>query len=248
MVKHGRGTREESEDRANTLVDTFEGFTKSVIIIIGVIYLLDIVGVNVRALLGGAAILGLAVAFGAQNLMRDYFTGFMILIEGQYKLNDLVTIGDLTGRVERITLRMTMLRDLSGNAHFISNGEIKNITNQTHEWSRAVIEVNVSYKEDVDRVIDILMEVANEVNKDPTFSFYTIDQPEMLGVDAFAESSMVIKFFIKTLPNQKWAVRRELLRRIKIRFDKEGIEMPLPHRVMIQRKEKSINNNEKSNQ
>ena len=193
-------------------------------------------GIPIAPLLGGAAVFGLAVAFGAQNLIRDYFYGFVILLENQYKLNDVVKIGDLSGQVEQITLRMTVLRDLEGRVHFIPNGQITAVTNMTHGWSRALFDIGVAYKEDVDRVMGVLEELGRTSSAaTPNFGPMILDDPTMLGVDELADSAVVIKFFIKTRPLQQWNVKRELLRRIKNRFDELGIEIPFPHRTVYHR-------------
>jgi small conductance mechanosensitive channel len=193
-------------------------------------------GIDVKTVLGGAAILGFALAFGAQNLMRDYFTGFMILLEDQYELGDLVTIGDVTGRVEKVNMRTTMLRDLEGRVHFIPNGEVKSVTNRSYVWGRALIEVPVGFQEDVDRVMAVLLEVAAELRADPEFGPWVTNEPVMLGVDRFTESGIIIKFIIETLPDKIFPVRREMLRRIKNEFDRVGIEISVPNRMLLQPK------------
>jgi len=180
-------------------------------------------GVDLRTVLGGAAILSLAVAFGAQNLMRDYFTGFVILLEKQFELGDLVTIAGITGVVESVNMRATMLRDLEGRVHFVPNGEIKSVTNRTYHWGRAVLEIPVSYRENVDRVMETLHEVAREVRKDPKYAEWITEDPVMLGVQEFAADGVVIKLMMKTLPEEMFVVRRELLRRVKNKFDEVGI-------------------------
>jgi moderate conductance mechanosensitive channel len=241
MVDRGaRGTKQEREDRAKTLVGVFHNAFSITIVIGGLLMICEEVGIAVGPLMGGAAVLGLAVAFGAQNLIRDYFYGFVILIENQYKLNDVLRIGEMTGQVEQITLRMTVLRDLAGNVHFIPNGKIDSVTNMTHGWSRAVFDVGVAYREDVDQVMDVLMELATDLRRDPAFSTLIIDDPEMLGVDGLSDSAVVIKFLIKTRPLQQWRVKRELLRRIKRRFDELGIEIPFPHRTVFHRMDGSV--------
>ena len=179
----------------------------------------------------------MAIAFGAQNLMRDYFYGFMILLEGQYKLSDVITIGDATGVVEHMTMRMTVLRDLEGRAHFIPNGQIARVTNRTHEWSRAVFDIRVSYREDVDRVMGILIELARELQQDPEFSSAIIEEPQMLGVNKLDESAIVIKFMMKTQSAKMWPVRREMLRRIKNKFDELGIKIPAPYRIRLEQED-----------
>ncbi len=227
-----RGTKEEREDRARTLVGVFHNAASVAIFIGGFLMVFQEIGVPIAPLMGGAAVVGLAVAFGAQNLIRDYFYGFVILLENQYKLNDVVKIGELAGQVEQITLRMTVLRDLEGRALFIPNGEITSVTNMTHGWSRALFDVGVAYKEDVDEVMEILSDLGRQLRRDPTYSPLILEDLTMLGVDAFGDSAVVIKFFIKTRPLQQWTVKREFLRRVKNKFDELGIEIPFPHRTV----------------
>ncbi|MCG3129106.1 MAG: Chromosome partition protein Smc [Phycisphaerae bacterium] len=233
----GQGSTEDRENRARTLVGVIHSAATIGIYAGGGLMILTEVGVNIVPLMGGAAVLGLAVAFGAQNLIRDYFYGFMILLENQYTINDVVKIGDVAGQVERITLRVTVLRGLDGTVHFVPNGEITRVSNMTHEWSRALFEIPVAYKVDVDRVMHELMELAKELRRDPEFRGLILEMPEMLGVDEFADSAVVIKFLIKTRPLKQWTVKRELLRRIKRRFDELGIEIPFPQRTIHHRYE-----------
>ena len=224
-------------NRAKTLAVVFENAARVAITIGGTLLAFSEVGVDVAVLLGGVAVLGLAVAFGAQNLIRDYFNGFMILLENQYTLNDVVKIGDISGQVERVTLRMTVLRDEKGNVHFLPNGQINAVTNMTHGWSRAVFEIGVAYKEKVDQVMKVLLEIAEGLQKDSYFGWMILESPTMLGVDSLGESSVVIKFLIKTRPLQQWNVTREMLRRIKNRFDELNIEIPFPCRTVYHRQD-----------
>jgi moderate conductance mechanosensitive channel len=236
VVQRGTdGSGEEALDRANTLVGVFQNAASTAIVVGGVLMILQEAGVPVAPLLGGAAVVGLAVAFGAQNLIRDYFQGFMILLEGQFKLKDAVRINNLSGQVEMITLRMTALRDMEGNLHFIPNGEIKSVTNMSHGWSRAVFEIPIAYQDDVDRVMEEILELGQEIRRDPRYASFILDDPTMLGVDAFGENGIVIKFFMKTAPLQQWLVKREMLRRIKHRFDQMGIAIPFAQRTVYQR-------------
>ena len=226
---------EMSQNRANTLALSFRGAIRVLIVFGGVVLALQEAGVDIKTVLGGAAILGVAIAFGAQNLMRDYFNGFMILLEDQYELSDIVTINNITGTVERVSMRSTMLRDLNGQAHFIPNGSITLVTNSTYEWARAVIEVPVAYKENVDRVMSVILELANELRKDSEFGSDIQDDAVMLGVNSFDESAVNIKFMLQTRADRMWPVRREMLRRIKNRFDELGIEFAHPQRIITQR-------------
>jgi small-conductance mechanosensitive channel len=231
-------TKGEREKRISTLVGVFHNTTIVVLYIGAVLMVLEVLEIPIGPLLGGVAVAGLAVAFAAQNLIKDYFYGFMILMENQYGVNDVVSIAGITGFVERITLRITVIRDFNA-VHFVPHGQITTVSNLTHKWSRAVFDIGVAYKEDVDRVMDVLMQLGREMRQDPKFASLILDDPEMLGVDAFGDSAVVIKFFIKTKPIKQWDVKRELLRRIKKKFDELGIEIPFPHRTVFHRFENS---------
>ncbi len=229
-AKRGRrGSRDERENRAKTLLGIFRNVANIGIIAGGAMMILDEVGVPVAPIVGGAAVFGLAVAFGAQTLIRDYFVGFMVLLEQQYLVNDVIEIGPITGQVERVSLRITVLRDLEGRVHFVPHSQITTVTNLTHGWSRAVFEIGVAYKENVDDVIQVLSDLALELRRDEAFRFLILSDPVMLGVDSFGDSAVVIKFYIQTRPLHQWTVKREMLRRIKNEFDRLGIEIPFPH-------------------
>jgi len=234
LVRRSRGARGAGTNRADTLALSFRSAASVLIIILTILLVFEEAGVDIKTILGGAAILGFAVAFGAQNLMRDYFTGFLILFEDQFELGDLVSIGTITGTVEKVNMRTTMLRDLEGRVHFIPNGEIKAVTNRTYIWGRAVIEVPVAYTENVDRVMEVLLGVAEDFRSDPEFVDSVTDHPIMLGVDRFTDYGVVIKFMMKTKPDKMFPVRRQMLRRIKNKFDEVGIEISVPHRVIHQ--------------
>ena len=234
LVRPGHRADAARAKRAETIAVSFGGAARIIIVMVGALLLLEEAGVDIRTVLGGAAVLGLALAFGAQNLMRDYFSGFMILLEDQYELGDLVTIGEVTGIVERANMRTTVLRDLEGRTHFIPNGQITRVTNRSYGWARAVFEISVAFHEDVDRVMVLLMELAREMRKDENYGPDIIDEPLMLGVDDFGDAAVVIKFMMKTKPDKMFPVRREMLRRIKNRFEQEGIEIPIPKRMIVQ--------------
>jgi moderate conductance mechanosensitive channel len=236
MVRRSRyGSEEERLERVDTLHRALKSGITLAVVTIGALALLPEFGVDVTVLLGGAAVFSLAIAFGAQNLVKDYFAGFMVLVENQYCLGNVVQINGTSGLVEDMTLRITTLRDLEGVAHFIPHSQIQTVSNLTHGWSRVMLDVGVAYKEDVDHVMQVLLELAREMRKDPEFGPLIVDEPEMLGVDAFAESAVVIKLIVRTRPLKQWAVKRELLRRIKNRFDELGIEIPFPHRTVYHR-------------
>ena len=220
---------DERQERIETLSRAFRSSITIIFLVVGILTVLSESGINVSVLLGGAAVFSLAIAFGAQTLVKDYFSGFMILSENQYRVGNVVQINNVSGVVEDITLRMTILRDLEGIAHFIPHSEIKIVSNLTHGWSRVALDLKVAYKENVDTVMDVAMDIANALREDKVFGKFIIDEPEMLGVDAFVESGVIVKILIKTLPLKQWLVKREFLRRIKNRFDELNIEIAIPH-------------------
>jgi moderate conductance mechanosensitive channel len=236
IANRGRiGNRQERENRAKTLLGIFHNAANILILGGGTVVLLDEVGIPVAPLIGGAAVIGLAAAFGAQSLIKDYFTGFLVLLEQQYLVNDIVKIGQISGQVERITLRTTALRDTEGHLHFIPHGQITTVTNTTHGWARAVFEIRVSYRENVDHVINVLQELAAELAASEHFRGMILEEPVTPGVDSFTDSGVLVKFNIKTRPLQARPVRREMLRRIKNKFDELGIEIPYPQLMLNRR-------------
>jgi small conductance mechanosensitive channel len=228
----GRGSTMERENRAKTLVGVFQNAATVAIFIGGTLMMLEEVGANITVLMGGVAVIGLAVAFGAQNLIKDYFYGFVMLLENQYMLNDTVRIGGVAGQVERITLRMTVLRDSNGIVHFIPNGTINSVSNETHGWSRAVCDIAVGYREDIDHVLQILRSVSDEIMSEPKLSAFIIDKPAEPSIDNVSDTAIHFKVTAKTLPNKHGMVKQEWLRRIKNRFDALGIEPPMQHRIV----------------
>jgi len=214
-----RGSLKDRENRVETLVSVFRNTAAVALVVVAALMILDELGVSITPLLGGAAVLGLAIAFGTQNLIKDFFAGFMLLLEDQYGVNDYVTIGGISGVVERVTLRVTVLRDLDGTTHFIPHGAITTVSNATHAGSRAVFSVTVPSKDDVDRVMAMLTEQGKALRQDPVFGQWILSDPEMLGVDQLSDAAVVVKFVIETAPLKQWEVRRELLRRIKYKLD-----------------------------
>ena len=233
VVRPQRGDRSKGTGRADTLAFSFRSASRVLIVVFGVLLVLQEAGVDIKTVLGGAAIIGVAIAFGAQDLMKDYFSGFLILLEDQYQLGDLVTIGGITGTVESVNMRVTVLRDLEGRVHFIPNGNINHVTNRTYTWARPVFEVPVRFDEDVDRVMEVLIEVARGLRDDPEWEGVIIGEPDMLGVDKFTEYGVVIKFMMKTQPDQLFPVRRQMLRRISKRFNELGIQITVPQRLIV---------------
>jgi small conductance mechanosensitive channel len=189
-------------------------------------------GVDIRPFLGTVGITGIVVGLAAQNVIRDYLSGVLVLAENQYAVDDVIRVEGVTGRVEKVTLRTTQLRDVEGNAHIIPNGAITKVTNLTKEWTRILLDVGVAYKEDVDRVIEVLRGLCAEFADDPEWSPLLLDVPEVLGVQELGESAVTVRVVGRTHPEPQWEVKRELWRRIKNRFDAEGIEIQFPHRTL----------------
>jgi small conductance mechanosensitive channel len=232
-------TRSEREKRAETLVNIMNSAIKVFIYIVASFMILREVGADIGPLLAGVGIAGLAIGFGAQTLVKDFLTGFFILMENQYRVGDVVRIGDHAGLVEKVNLRTTVLRDLEGVVHTIPNGEVQSVNNLTHGWSRVVLNIGVAYKEDVDRVIGLLRQVGKTMRAEQPYDQLMLGDPQVLGVDGFGESEVTIKMIAKTSPLKQWEVARELRRRIKYAFDEEGIEIPFPQRTLYIRKEES---------
>ena len=226
-------TVEERAERIDTLRRASKSGFAIFFLLAGILFLLSEIGVNLSVLLGGAAIVSLAVAFGAQSLIKDYFSGFMVLTENQYRIGNVIRINDVTGFVEDITLRMTTIRDLDGVVHFIPHGEIKMVSNLTHGWSQVNADIKIPVYENVDRIMQVILEVSQNMRADDIYGKYIIREPELLGVEAFEEAAVLIKILIRTLPVKQWTVKREFLRRLKNRFDELGIDMALPTRRIL---------------
>lgn len=201
--------------------------------LVSAMLILGELGISVAPILGAAGVVGIAVGFGAQSLVKDYFTGFFLLLENQIRLGDVVDVGGKSGLVEEITLRYLRLRDYSGNVHYIPNGTISTVTNMSLGHAFAVIDVGVAYGEKIDRVIDVMRQVGLELRTTPAFAPNILDELEIAGVEQWAESAVMIRCRFKVAPLQQWAVRREYLQRLKARFDSEGIEIPFPHVKLI---------------
>ncbi|TFG90558.1 MAG: mechanosensitive ion channel family protein, partial [Candidatus Atribacteria bacterium] len=198
----------ERAKRAETLVRITENVTQIVIFSAAALMCLREFGIDIAPLLAGVGIVGLAVGFGAQSLVKDVINGFFILLENRMNVRDVVEIAGKSGLVESVGLRVTVLRDLEGKVHVVPNGEITTLTNMTKEWSRAVLEIGVAYKEDVDNVIEVLKEVGDDLNNDEEFGPLLLEPMEMLGIESFGDSSVNIKLMFKTRPIMQWKVAR----------------------------------------
>jgi moderate conductance mechanosensitive channel len=231
----------EYQKRAQTLCLILQYVLVIAIVVVGTMIILKEIGVDIGPILAAAGIVGLAVGFGAQSLVKDVISGFFILLEDQIRVGDVVSIADKGGLVEKVNLRTTVLRDLAGNVHYIPNGNITVVTNMTKDFSRYVFDIGIAYKEDVDEVIGIIKEIDEELRKDPDFRNDILEPIEIMGLDQFGNSAIVIKARTTTLPIKQWRVGREFNRRLKKRFDEKNIEIPFPHVTLYMGKDKQGN-------
>jgi small conductance mechanosensitive channel len=218
--------------RAATIRNVIESAAQITLITLLVIFALGEFGAPIGPLLAGVGVLGLAISFGAQSLVKDIINGFFITIEDQYGVGDVVIIGGLGGLgglVESVNLRITTLRDLEGRVHIIPNGQVDRVTVMSKEWSRALLDIEVAYKTDLQQALDTLRDEATRLYDDAEWRWRIMDPPEVLGVERFGNSGITLRLMFKTLPKEQWAVAREFRRRIKARFDQDGIEIPFPH-------------------
>ncbi len=226
-------TTSELEKRAQTIGRILRQASSVLVWSVTIMLVLAEFGVDLKPILAGAGILGLAVGFGAQTLVKDVITGFFILLENQILVGDTVTAAGCTGVVEAVNLRTTVLRDYDGTTHIIPNSSITVVTNATRDWSRAVLDVGVAYKEDTDRCEMVLREVGNSIEKDPLFAKKLLGPFEYPGVVEFGDSAVVLRVLVQTQAHDGLVVLRELRRRVKKAFDKADIEIPFPHIKLV---------------
>jgi small conductance mechanosensitive channel len=222
----------ETEKRVDTIIRLLRQGALLALWLTAFLVILKQIGVDIGPIIASAGIVGLAVGFGAQNLVRDIISGFFIILENQIRVGDVATINGTGGLVEMINFRTIVLRDLSGTVHIFPNGTITTLSNLTNEWSAFILEIGVAYKEDTDKVVAIMKEVGCGMQQDEVFGKMIIEEPEIFGVDKFGDSAVIIKGRIKTRPSRQWAVGREYLRRLKYAFDQDNIEIPFPHRTI----------------
>lgn len=224
-----RETDAQRINRLRTLVRALGYVVSVVIFAIALMLVFNQFGISLAPILTAAGVLGLAIGFGAQSLVRDYFTGICLLIEDQLREGDVVEVGGKAGLVEAITLRYIRLRDYSGNVHFVPNGSVATVTNMSRDFAFAVMDVGVSYGTEVGHALEVMQEVGRELRADPTHGPLILEDLEVAGVDALADSAVVLRVRFKVAPLQQWGIRREYLRRVKAAFDREHIEIPFPH-------------------
>jgi len=223
----------ERSKRARTLGALIQATVSAVVSTVALLMILRELSVDITPILTGAGIVGLAVGFGAQSLVRDIISGFFLILEDQVRVGDVANIDGTGGLVERITLRTIILRDETGTVHVIPNGSIQRLSNLTKDFSFYVTSVAVAYREDTDHVTAVLVRVTDEMLEDASVAPFMLGPLEVLGVDRFSESSVDIKVRLKTVPSRQWVVGREFLRRVKRAFEEAGIEIPFPHRSIL---------------
>lgn len=219
--------------RIRTLMSVLWTIVAGLVWFTAVLTILGQVGVNVTPILASAGVVGLAVGFGAQNLVKDFVSGFFLILENQIRVGDVAVINGTGGLVEVITFRTIVLRDQAAVVHVFPNGSINTLSNMTKDWSAYVIDVGVSYREDTDRVVEVMRRVAGELQSDPQYGSAMLAPIEIIGVNAFTDSAVTIKARLKTLPIKQWMVGREYRRRLKKAFDAENIEFPFPQRTVL---------------
>ena len=212
--------------RATTLGSLLKSIVTAVIGVIVVVMALDILGYPIGPLLASAGIAGIALGFGAQNLVKDFLSGIFMLLEDQYGVGDVIDMGEATGTVEAVGLRVTRLRSVDGTVWYVRNGEVVRVGNSSHGWARTVLDVRIAYDEDIARVERLLADLVAEFAADPEWERYVLEEPEVWGVENLAADSVVLRVVVKTQPLQQWKIARELRERIKRVFDAEGVQIP----------------------
>ncbi|MBL8314348.1 MAG: mechanosensitive ion channel family protein [Rubrivivax sp.] len=218
----------EAVKRAETLGRVLRYIVAVVVTLVAGMLVLAELGVSLAPILGAAGVVGVAVGFGAQSLVRDYFNGLFLLLEDQIHQGDVVRLGEHAGLVEEMTLRYVRLRDYDGYVHFVSNGQIASVVNMGRGHAQAVIDIGIAYGEAIDRAMQVMVRTAEQLRADPEFSSRILDAFEMVGVERWADSAVILRARFKVAPLEQWSVRREYLRRLKAAFDTEGIEIPFP--------------------
>ncbi len=230
--------------RAETIGSVLKSISSMVVYSIATLMALAEVGINLAPLIAGAGVIGVALGFGAQSLVKDFLSGLFMLAEDQYGVGDVIDVGEAVGTVEVVNLRTTRLRSVDGTVWHVPNGEILRVGNMSQQWARALLDIDVAYDTDLERAMDVVKEVADEVFHADEWRTDMLEEPEVWGVQALGADGITIRLVIKTQPGQQWKVTRELNRRMKARFDIESIEIPFPQRVMWLRREEGSSRDE----
>jgi small-conductance mechanosensitive channel len=235
FLEHNAALAERRQQRANTMAGLLKSITTGVVASIVLFMVIAQLGYNIAPLIASAGILGVALGFGAQSLVKDFLSGIFMILEDQYGVGDTVNVGVTSGTVEAVGLRVTRLRDVDGTVWYVRNGEILAVGNMSQQWARTVLDIPVAFSEDLTRIRAILQEVAEAVWEDPVYRPVILEKPEVWGVERWDPDGVVVRVVVKTAPQQQWSVARELRERIKARFDAEGVEIPLPQRMVWHR-------------
>jgi moderate conductance mechanosensitive channel len=227
------GTATRRVQRAKTMGDLLKSIVTGVLVAVFGTMILGELGVNIAPIIASAGIVGIALGFGAQSLVKDFLSGVFMIFEDQYGVGDVVDVGVASGTIEAVSLRVTRLRDQSGTVWYVPNGSILKVGNMSQNWARAVVDVSVGYREDLARVQRVLKDVAHDLWQDDDFHDVVIEEPEVTGVETMTPDAITVRVLIKTAPMRQWAIARELRQRIKARFDHEGIAMPFTQKVLF---------------
>jgi small-conductance mechanosensitive channel len=234
VIRDKNMSEDAEKKREDTLIHIFNGALRIIISIMALLMILQEAGIQIGPILAGAGILGVAVGFGGQYLVKDVITGLFVILENQYRIGDVVNIDGTGGLVQDINLRKTILRDLDGIVHHIPHGTMTKVANLSKDWSRVNLNMGVGYSTNLEHLIEVINRTGNELADDPGFKDSIITAPQFLRVDEFADSAILVKILGDTKPLKQWEVTGELRKRLKIAFDKEGIEIPFPQRVVHQ--------------
>lgn len=224
--------RERREQRGRTIASVLRSTASIVIFTVAAMVILGELGISLGPIIASAGIIGLAVGFGAQSLVSDVIAGMFMLIEDQYGVGDWVDVGDASGEVEVVGLRVTQVRDGNGVLWFVRNGEITRVGNHSQDWARVILDVPIAYDEDIDRVSELLTATARALSRDPDHHNEILEEPEVWGMSSLSSEAVVVQLAVVTAPLQQWGVARELRQRIKAAFDEQGIRIPLPQQTI----------------
>ena len=223
---------ERARQRARTLGSVLKSTSTIVVVTLALLIILAELGVNLGPLIAGAGIVGVAVGFGSQSLVKDFVSGIFMLLEDQYGVGDVVDLGDATGVVERVTLRVTQIRDVEGTLWHVPNGEVRRVANLSQQWARVVLDIEVAYDTDLSAASEIIKRVADEVWHDDLEHATVLEEPEIWGIERFGDNSIAIRLAVMVEPGEQWAAAREIRGRLKPAFDDAGVEIPFPQRTV----------------
>ena len=233
LVERSNQQSRELTLKINTLSSVVESGGRLIVLVIAGMMVLSKLGLNIAPLLASAGVVGIAIGLGAQSLIRDFIGGFLILIEDQFGVGDVISVNNFVGTVEHLSLRRTGLRGLDGSFTIVPNGDVRAVQNLTKDWSRALVDVDISYDDDVDHAIAVLTELLDGIQQDPDLGEAVLEPANILGVQALGPYQVTIRLMVKTKPMEQWRVQRELRRRIKHALNSSGVTIPYPHNVTV---------------